>query len=220
VVISIAVIHHFSTREHRVQALKGFPSLLPPPFSLLLYSSSLFPNSLLSLLVSLLFPFRSNSFDVVISISVIHHFSTRDHRVQTLKGILRSPSSSFLLPPPSSFPLPIPLPSSPHLQSELVRILKPGGKLLVYVWAMEQENKTFGHQDVLVPWNMEKKYVEQILEQVREEGEREGKGGKEGKVTEGREKDGREKGRDKKTKLLDTKMYWSRGTWRKNMLSR
>lgn len=50
--------------------------------------------------------------------------------------------------------------------TELVRILKPGGKLLIYVWAMEQEGKTFGQQDVLVPWNMEKKYVEQIMEQV------------------------------------------------------
>lgn len=40
---------------------------------------------------------------------------------------------------------------------------------MVYVWAMEQENKTFGQQDVLVPWNMEKKYVEQILEQAEDE---------------------------------------------------
>eukprot|EP01127_Copromyxa_protea_P019331 TRINITY_DN623_c0_g2_i1.p1 TRINITY_DN623_c0_g2~~TRINITY_DN623_c0_g2_i1.p1 ORF type:complete len:593 (-),score=135.34 TRINITY_DN623_c0_g2_i1:13-1680(-) len=82
---------------------------------------------------NLYLPFRSSSFDVVISIAVVHHFSTKEHRVQAL--------------------------------TELVRILKPGGKLLVYVWAMEQENKSFGQQDVLVPWNMEKKYVEQILEQ-------------------------------------------------------
>eukprot|EP01127_Copromyxa_protea_P019330 TRINITY_DN623_c0_g1_i1.p1 TRINITY_DN623_c0_g1~~TRINITY_DN623_c0_g1_i1.p1 ORF type:complete len:587 (-),score=140.48 TRINITY_DN623_c0_g1_i1:24-1784(-) len=82
---------------------------------------------------NLYLPFRSESFDVVISIAVIHHFSTKEHREQALR--------------------------------ELVRVLKPGGKLLVYVWAMEQEEKTFGQQDVLVPWNMEKKYVEQILDQ-------------------------------------------------------
>lgn len=97
---------------------------------------------------NLYLPFRSDSFDVVISIAVIHHFSTREHRLQALNG---KKLHCFLL----------------LTDLELVRILKPGGKLLVYVWAMEQENKTFGQQDVLVPWNMEKKYVEQILDQVQ-----------------------------------------------------
>jgi len=76
-------------------------------------------------------PFRSNLFDVVLSIAVIHHFSTKEHRLQAL--------------------------------NELKRILKPGGKMLVYVWAMEQEKIAFGQQDVLVPWHMEQKYVEELV---------------------------------------------------------
>lgn len=36
--------------------------------------------------------------------------------------------------------------------SELARVLKPGGKLLVYVWALEQNHRGFSSQDVMVPW--------------------------------------------------------------------
>eukprot|EP01124_Arcella_intermedia_P004748 TRINITY_DN1271_c0_g2_i2.p1 TRINITY_DN1271_c0_g2~~TRINITY_DN1271_c0_g2_i2.p1 ORF type:complete len:577 (-),score=146.76 TRINITY_DN1271_c0_g2_i2:43-1677(-) len=75
---------------------------------------------------NLYIPYRSSLFDVVLSIAVVHHFSTVDHRIQALK--------------------------------ELTRILRPGGKLLVYVWAMEQEagKRKFGQQDIMVPWHMEK----------------------------------------------------------------
>ncbi|XP_078513159.1 tRNA (carboxymethyluridine(34)-5-O)-methyltransferase ALKBH8 isoform X2 [Lissotriton helveticus] len=52
-------------------------------------------------------PLRSFLFDAVISIAVIHHFSTEERRLASI--------------------------------SELVRLLKPGGKALIYVWAMEQE---------------------------------------------------------------------------------
>ncbi|KAI9222675.1 S-adenosyl-L-methionine-dependent methyltransferase [Blastocladiella britannica] len=39
---------------------------------------------------------------------------------------------------------------------ELLRVLKPGGRALVYVWALEQQSakRTFPGQDVLVPWHM------------------------------------------------------------------
>jgi len=33
---------------------------------------------------------------------------------------------------------------------EIFRCLKPGGLALIYVWAMEQQKRKFGHQDVLV----------------------------------------------------------------------
>ncbi|XP_062983165.1 alkylated DNA repair protein alkB homolog 8 isoform X2 [Elgaria multicarinata webbii] len=52
-------------------------------------------------------PVRSGSCDACISIAVIHHFSTVERRLATLR--------------------------------ELVRLLRPGGRALVYVWAMEQE---------------------------------------------------------------------------------
>ncbi|XP_039077144.1 probable tRNA methyltransferase 9B isoform X2 [Hyaena hyaena] len=36
---------------------------------------------------------------------------------------------------------------------EMARVLVPGGQLMIYVWAMEQKNRRFEKQDVLVPWN-------------------------------------------------------------------
>jgi len=41
-----------------------------------------------------------------------------------------------------------------HAVKELSRILRVGGKLLIYVWAFEQENRQFRQQDVFVPWKM------------------------------------------------------------------
>ncbi|XP_070553964.1 protein starmaker-like [Ptychodera flava] len=41
---------------------------------------------------------------------------------------------------------------------ELARILRPGGKLMVYVWAMEQKQRKFDSQDVLVPWHLQPRY--------------------------------------------------------------
>lgn len=64
-------------------------------------------------------PFRSDLFDAVISIGVIHHFSTEQRRIDAIK--------------------------------ECVRILKPGGRIMIYVWAMEQRMRKFNSQDVLVP---------------------------------------------------------------------
>eukprot|EP01089_Gocevia_fonbrunei_P020808 TRINITY_DN7829_c0_g4_i1.p1 TRINITY_DN7829_c0_g4~~TRINITY_DN7829_c0_g4_i1.p1 ORF type:complete len:507 (+),score=67.14 TRINITY_DN7829_c0_g4_i1:300-1820(+) len=76
---------------------------------------------------NLILPFRNNCFDVVISIAVIHHFSTLQHRLEAVR--------------------------------ELVRILKDGGKVMIYVWAMEQkknEKRRFLQQDVFVTWKKPK----------------------------------------------------------------
>ena len=35
---------------------------------------------------------------------------------------------------------------------ELLRVIKYGGEILIYVWAIEQE-RDFGGKDVFVPWN-------------------------------------------------------------------
>lgn len=54
-------------------------------------------------------PYRSNLFDGLICIAVIHHLSTEVRRQAAIK--------------------------------EMVRVLHPGGTMLIYVWAMEQERK-------------------------------------------------------------------------------
>ena len=41
---------------------------------------------------------------------------------------------------------------------EIFRIVKKGGLVLVYVWAMEQKEKKFIEQDNFVPWHLQNKY--------------------------------------------------------------
>ncbi len=41
---------------------------------------------------------------------------------------------------------------------EIIRIVKKGGLILVYVWAMEQKEKKFTEQDNFVPWHLQNKY--------------------------------------------------------------
>ncbi|KAG5837514.1 hypothetical protein ANANG_G00240100 [Anguilla anguilla] len=36
---------------------------------------------------------------------------------------------------------------------EMARVLRVGGRLMVYVWAMEQKRRKFEKQDVFIPWN-------------------------------------------------------------------
>ena len=46
--------------------------------------------------------------------------------------------------------------------SEIVRILRPGGKALIQAWALEQEatsKRQFKAQDVLVPWSLQQQFV-------------------------------------------------------------
>ncbi|CAI4217264.1 unnamed protein product [Parascedosporium putredinis] len=76
---------------------------------------------------SLSLPFRSSSADFVISIAVVHHFSTPARRRSAIV--------------------------------DLLDCVRPGGKLLVYVWALEQRSSRRGwdeggEQDLLVPWVM------------------------------------------------------------------
>jgi ubiquinone/menaquinone biosynthesis C-methylase UbiE len=60
---------------------------------------------------SLRLPMRNECVDYVISIAVVHHFSTPQLRIQAI--------------------------------TEMKRIIRPNGIILIYVWAMEQERKTF-----------------------------------------------------------------------------
>ena len=82
---------------------------------------------------SLNLPLRNDIFDSVISIAVIHHFSTKTLRIKAI--------------------------------NELKRIVKIGGKILIYVWAYEQERK-FTTQDVFVPWHLHDTYDNPESEQT------------------------------------------------------
>eukprot|EP01135_Chromosphaera_perkinsii_P003800 Nk52_evm46s255 gene=Nk52_evmTU46s255 len=77
---------------------------------------------------NLCLPYRSGCFDFVISIAVIHHFSSPERRLNAIK--------------------------------EMTRLLRPGGKILIFVWAFEQKGKhQYDKQDVFVPWHFQKKYT-------------------------------------------------------------
>lgn len=49
---------------------------------------------------------------------------------------------------------------------ELVRVVRPGGRVLVYVWALEQQDGRFEQQDVFVPWNNQLKFEGAAAEKV------------------------------------------------------
>ncbi|XP_056139744.1 probable tRNA methyltransferase 9B [Lampris incognitus] len=70
---------------------------------------------------SLHLPYRDNCFDAVLSIAVIHHLSTKERRIRAIK--------------------------------EMARTLRVGGRIMIYVWAMEQKHRKFEKQDIFVPWN-------------------------------------------------------------------
>ena len=75
-------------------------------------------------------PYRPLSVDFVISIAVVHHFSTQERRRRGIEALLGC--------------------------------CRPGGKVLIYVWALEQGGSRRGwdeesEQDTLVPWVMRKK---------------------------------------------------------------
>ncbi|KAF7645348.1 hypothetical protein LDENG_00206220 [Lucifuga dentata] len=66
-------------------------------------------------------PYRDGCFDAVLSIAVIHHLSTKERRIRAIK--------------------------------EMARTLRVGGRIMIYVWAMEQTRRKFEKQDIFVPWN-------------------------------------------------------------------
>lgn len=80
-------------------------------------------------------PFRSESFDAVICIAVIHHLSTLERRISAVR--------------------------------ELLRIARPGGLVLIYVWALDQADRSFGQPDLFVPWHLPNQDPGQFAESDR-----------------------------------------------------
>ncbi len=70
---------------------------------------------------NLALPFADDCAESVLSIAVIHHFSTYERRLTAL--------------------------------SELFRILKKGGLILIYVWAYEQNKFKDSEKDTMLEWN-------------------------------------------------------------------
>lgn len=66
-------------------------------------------------------PYRDGCFDAILSIAVIHHYSTKERRIRAIQ--------------------------------EMARTLRVGGRIMIYVWAMEQKRRKFEKQDIFVPWN-------------------------------------------------------------------
>ncbi|KAJ3590250.1 hypothetical protein NHX12_008204 [Muraenolepis orangiensis] len=66
-------------------------------------------------------PYRDGVFDAVLSIAVLHHLSTMERRVRSIR--------------------------------EMARCLRAGGRIMIYVWALEQKRRKFEKQDIFVPWN-------------------------------------------------------------------
>lgn len=76
-------------------------------------------------------PHQNGFFDFAISIAVVHHLSTPERRIEAVAEILRT------LKPGSK--------------------AQPGGRLLIYAWALEQKTSRRGWdkgdpQDIMVPW--------------------------------------------------------------------
>ncbi|KAJ4459198.1 putative tRNA methyltransferase [Paratrimastix pyriformis] len=72
-------------------------------------------------------PYRSGSLGALISIAVIHHFSTVERRIIALQ--------------------------------ELFRVLRPGGRGLIFVWSFERQAKPQPQQDALISWTLDPRHA-------------------------------------------------------------
>ena len=53
---------------------------------------------------------------------------------------------------------------------EIFRVIKKNGKVLIYVWEMEQKEKKLKEQDNFVPWHLQKKYENESKVKTMENG--------------------------------------------------
>lgn len=95
-------------------------------------------------------PHPNASFDFAICIAAIHHLATAARRIEAIRSLLATLRLSECVPEVTD-------------NSSGARIRdserKPTGRILIYVWALEQKNSRRGwdsgdEQDVMVPWVM------------------------------------------------------------------
>lgn len=91
-------------------------------------------------------PHPKSCFDFAISIAVVHHLSLSSRRIQAIAAVLDT-----LRPPIGG---------------------NAGGKVLIYVWALEQKHSRRGwdegdEQDVMVPWVTKQKADEEASEKIK-----------------------------------------------------
>lgn len=96
-------------------------------------------------------PHPDGRFDFGISIAVVHHFSTRGRRVKAIAELLRCMKSSKEV----GFGGKTKQDVNSGAEGSCPR--SPGGKALIFVWALEQSTSRRGwdinsDQDTLVPW--------------------------------------------------------------------
>ncbi|KAK3946170.1 hypothetical protein QBC46DRAFT_275921 [Diplogelasinospora grovesii] len=119
-------------------------------------------------------PFRDGSVDFVICVAVIHHMSTRQRRQEAVRSLLRCVKQ-------------------PEAAGTPAETETGGGRVLVYVWALEQGSSRRGwdeggEQDLLVPWVLKEPKTQK--QQRQQQGQRKkggggGKGASQGKATAG-----------------------------------
>ncbi|VDM50065.1 unnamed protein product [Toxocara canis] len=93
------------------------------------------PFTDLHLAHALQLPYRDESIDAALFVSVLHHFSTLERRRKALAEIARCIKKRFV----------------ENIDSK-TRYSR--GRVLIYAWAFEQPNGSFTSQDVLVPWHL------------------------------------------------------------------
>ncbi|KAF5111620.1 hypothetical protein DV453_000265 [Geotrichum candidum] len=126
-------------------------------------------------------PFLPNYFDFAISIAVIHHFSTPERRIESVRRILNT--------------------------------IRPGGRALIYVWALEQENSRRGYhegmdQDVLVPWVLQNKQKKKKKQPPVRRKKNDSKGENEEPLPEARqEPENKEQEEEKKEEVVKQRYY-------------
>lgn len=85
---------------------------------------------------------------------------------------------------------------------ELARITRKGGKILIYVWAFEQDGRKFTQQDVLVPWHLQFKFEDEEKINTllgKKDGSSVGEGSQKDPQENLSDKDGKEDQEEKKT---------------------
>lgn len=110
-------------------------------------------------------PFREESADFAICIAVIHHLSTQKRRVDAVRQLLRC------------------------IHRTGVDAQQRGGKVLIYVWALEQSTSrrgwdVGGEQDLLVPWVMKTPQQKKPKPKPREQKQNKNKNTSQGKPDE------------------------------------